>query len=246
MKLFLTYALIFFSLYCNAQYTLQGKIEYERKTNVYKKIDAMDDDDKAWAEKLRAQIPKFNIAYFDLFFNTSYSIYKPGRESESQVKIWLGQSPASDNTVYTDLRNKKVTASKQIYEEKFLIQDTMRHIKWKISDEIRTIANYKCRKAVGRICDSVYVVAFYTEDIPASVGPEMFGGLPGTILELAIPRLYTTWVATTVDVNLPKDADFTPPSKGKKATQQEMFEKLQAGIKHWGKYAAANLWWAAL
>ena len=36
------------------------------------------------------------------------------------------------------------------------------------------------------MCDTVYVVAFYTEDIPVSGGPEMFGGLPGMILELTV------------------------------------------------------------
>lgn len=246
MKLLFTYLFTCLVVCCHAQYTMQGKIEYERKTNIYKKIDAMDEDRKQWAEKFRSQVPKFNIAYFNLYFNTSNSMYKPGRETENPVKAWFAQSPASENIVYTDFNTQKVTAQKLVYEEKFLVQDTMRKLKWKIYDEIRTIANYKCRKAVSKICDSVYVVAFYTEDIPASGGPEMFSGLPGMILELAIPRLFTTWVATTIDINLPKDADFTPPSKGKKTTQGKMHESLSADLKQWGKYAAQNLWWCAL
>ncbi len=119
-------------------------------------------------------------------------------------------------------------------------------MEWRITDEIRTIANYKCRKAVGKICDSVYVVAFYTEDIAVNGGPEMFSGLPGLILEIAIPRLYSTWTATKVDVTKPEEKNFIAPVKGKKATQQEMYTTLSAGLKDWGKYAARNIWWSML
>ena len=121
-----------------------------------------------------------------------------------------------------------------------------RKIEWKISDEIRTIANYKCRKAVGKIFDSVYVVAFYTEDIMVSGGPEMFSGLPGMILQLAIPRMHTTWVAQKIDMVKPKDTDFTTSDKGKKTTQKELYETLKTSFKDWGKYADKNLWWTLI
>src|SRR5690606_3960286 len=117
------------------------------------------------------------------------SLYKPGREPENVVKSMWANSPAAENIVYTDFKADRVAASKKVFEEKFLINDSIRTLRWKILDEVRTIANYKCRKAVARICDSVYVVAFYTEDILTSGGPEMFAGLPGMILEIAIPRL---------------------------------------------------------
>jgi GLPGLI family protein len=38
----------------------------------------------------------------------------------------------------------------------------MRNYQWRITDETRTIAGFECKKAVTKICDSVYVVAFYT------------------------------------------------------------------------------------
>ncbi len=122
----------------------------------------------------------------------------------------------------------------------------MRKLLWKERGEIRTIANYKCHKAVAIICDSVYVVAFYAEDIPASGGPEMFGGLPGMILELAIPRLHTTWTATKVEVTTPTEADFAISEKGKKVDQKGLFDAIQAGIADWGKWGTKNIWWTVL
>jgi GLPGLI family protein len=229
----------------HAQFTTAGKIEYERKVNIYAQIAEMENNE--WFEKLKAQIPKFSSTYFDMVFDTARSIYKPGREVEGGGMLKMfGGGPAMENVVYTDFAAKKVTANKKVYEQKFLVQDSMRKIEWTEKDEIRTIANYKCHKAVGRICDSVYVVAFYTEDIIVSGGPEMFGGLPGMIMELAIPRLHTTWVADKVELIAPKETDFTIPEKGKKVTEQELYETVKTSLKDWGKMATRNIWWIVL
>lgn len=227
-----------------AQYTAQGTIEYERKINVHRQFQ---DEDNEWFERVKSQIPKFSINSFLLYFNQQQSKYKLGKESEDPMKMF-GGSPASENEVLTDFGTHRVVAAKKIYEKNFLVEDSMRVMEWKITDEIRTIANYKCHKAVGKICDSVYVVAFYTDDIMVSGGPEMFSGLPGMILEIAVPRLYTTWVATKVTVDLPPAKEFTPPvlSKAKKVTQKELSEMLKSSLSDWGKYALRNIWWSML
>ncbi len=228
-----------------AQFTTTGKIEYERKVNIYAQMAEMENNE--WFERLKAQIPKFSSSFFDLTFDTARSLYKPGKEVEgnSMLKMF-GGGPAMENVVYSDFVGGKVTANKKVYEQKFLVQDSLRKMDWMIKDEIRTIANYKCRKAVGRMCDSVYVVAFYTEDIVVSGGPEMFGGLPGMILELAIPRLHTTWVADKVELIVPKETDFVIPEKGKKTTEAELGETVRSSFKDWGKLAPRNIWWTVL
>lgn len=245
-RIILIQLLLILVLDVQAQHTYEGKIEFVRSTNLHRTIDQMDDDDKRWIEKMRSQIPKHNIAYFDLSFTNKHSIYKPGRESEQTVNFWFARSPAAENIVYTDFTTGLVTAQKQIYEEKFLVKDTMRKIKWKIEDEVRTIANYKCRKAVGVMYDSVYVIAFYTEDIPASGGPEMFGLLPGMILEVAVPRLHTTWIASKVEYTRPEQKDMTPPKKGKETTQQDMAATISKSLQRWGKFADRAVWWSLL
>lgn len=240
-----------FSGVSQAQYTMAGKIEYERKSNVHQQLDDMMSDDKedggdnSWVSMVKQKMPKFMSNYFDLSFNPENTLYKPGREVENPFKMF-GQSPASDNTVYTDLKAMKVTASKKVFEQKYLVQDSLRELTWKIGDEIRTVANFKCRKAVGKYCDSVYVVAFYTEDIPVSGGPEMFAGLPGMILQVAIPRLHTTWTATKVELIVPKPEDMKAPDKGKKVTQQEIYTEVIGSVKKWGSFAHRSIWWTML
>ena len=238
--------ILFFSVAAMAQYTTVGKIEYERKMNVYAQIDDYGDMDADWVASIKASTPQFKSYFFDLYFNGQKSIYKPGRELDNNTSRTIGEGPAKDNIVVTDFNAKKVTAIKQVYEQKFFVQDSMRKIEWKEKEEIRTIANFKCHKAVGRICDSVYVVAFYTEDIPPSGGPEMFGGLPGMIMELAIPRLHTTWTATKVELTVPAETDFAISEKGKKVTEKELYETIQHSLKDWGKWATKNIWWTVL
>lgn len=241
-------ACILFLSSAKAQYTAQGKITFVRKVNIHRQLDdMMEDDNKTWLEQIKLKVPKFNVTNFDYYFNLNNSLYKPGKaEEEAPVKSMFGNSPASDNIVYTDFKNDKVVASKKVFEQTFLETDTIRKIEWKIEDEIRTIANFKCRKAVGKICDSVYVVAFYSEDIMVSGGPEMFAGLPGMILELAIPRLYSTWIASKIDITPPKAEEIKAPEKGKKVTQQELYETINASVSKWGKFAQRSIWWSML
>ncbi|MFI5196158.1 MAG: GLPGLI family protein [Chitinophagales bacterium] len=244
-RIFLTLNIMLLAAFAaKGQYTTVGKIEYERKVNIYAQMAEMEQSE--WFEKIKAQIPKFNTSYFDLVFDTARSIYKPGREVEGNVFKMFGGGPATDNIVLTDFVAGKVKANKKVYEQRFYVEDSLRKMDWTVKDEIRTIANFKCHKAVGRMCDSVYVVAFYTEDIIVSGGPEMFGGLPGMILELAIPRLHTTWTATKIELIAPKETDFTIQEKGKKVNEKELYETVESSFKSWGKMAPRNIWWTVL
>jgi len=231
-----------------AQHTYMGRIEYERKVNMYAQMEEMEQmGNGSWAEKIKSQMPKFNISYFDLIFDTARSIYRPGREAPgNSIFKMFGGGPATDNTVFTDFHTDSVKASKNVFDQKFFVEDSIRVLEWKEREDIRTIAGYKCHKAVGIICDSVYVVAFYTEDIPLAGGPEMFGGLPGMIMELAIPRLHTTWVASKVEVIPPKEDDFTIQEKGKKVTEKELGDMVYENFRKWGSMAARNVWWVVL
>lgn len=240
-KLATTFLLsLFITLESSAQFTTQGRIEFERKTNLHKLWDGME-----WMEGWKDKIKPFTTSYFNLAFTESASRYSPGREGEAPKMTW-GLPPGGDNDIIQDYTKGRINAAKNIYEEHFLVQDSLARHQWKIGSEVRTIAGYTCRKAVTRICDSVYVVAFYTDEIPVSGGPEQMGGLPGMILELAVPRLYTTWVATKVEVVSIKPEELTNTAKGKPLTKKALEDRLLDGLKDWGKHAKRTVWWAML
>lgn len=224
-----------------AQFILQGKIEFEKKTNMYKQIDMIEDE--TFRSLMRKTVPNYKTTYFDLYFDNNKTMYKPGREVATTQKgsEWI-EGPAGDNVVYTDLEQKSFSSQKTVFDDVFNIQDTVRKMDWKITPDTRTIAGFECRKATAIIMDSVFVVAFYTEQIVTPGGPESFAGLPGMILGLAIPRLNTTWFATkleTVEVNA---TTLTPPKKGKKTTISNLKTQLKSSMKDWGKMGDKNIW----
>lgn len=223
----------------------QGKIEFERKTNTHRLY--FTGEDGSWVEQFKKLVPQFKVSYFDLSFTEDKSFYKPGREVDDP-KSGFFESPAGENTVYKDLKDQTIVSQKQIFESQFLITDSLRNLQWKLLPEERNIAGFDCHKALSKICDSVVVVAFYTDEIIPSTGPESFSGLPGMILELAIPRLYTTWTATKVENLTPSDEKkMAPPTKGKKANEKELIEKINDGIKDYNKnFFHRSVWFSTL
>ncbi len=250
-KLFIAIAFSIVSLsgISQAIFVSSGKIEFERKTNVHRLYyENENGEESSWMEEFKKLVPQFSTDYFDLYFKDGKSLYKPGRNAGEVKKNVFFEGPGQQNTVYKDLSSMLAVSQKQVFESQFIINDSINRIQWKMQSETRTIAGFECRKAVGRICDSVVVVAFYTDEIIPSNGPESFSGLPGMILGLAIPRLYTTWFATKLEVFKPADeAIIGPPAKGKKATQDELNKTIDKAIKNWGeKFRDRTTWMATL
>lgn len=235
--------LMFAGVQAQQQFLAKGKIEFERKINVHRQYEP--DENDTWYKEFVSKLPKFHTSYFDLYFSDDKTVYKHNRDGDGPKNFW-GIGPAKENTIQVDLQKRAVTSAKRVYEENYLIQDSTRKIDWKITSETRTIAGFECRKAVGIICDSVYVVAFYTDEILVSGGPESFNGLPGMILGLAIPRLYTTWFATKVQLIDPTTNDLAAPTKGKKVNTKSLEATLQRSLKDWGKEGQRNIWWVML
>jgi GLPGLI family protein len=238
--------LLFVASHSQQVFLKQGKIEFERKTNTHRLYLSGETD--SWSEQFKKLIPQFSTTYFDLMFTEDRSVYRPGREVEVQKAANFFESPAGENIVYKDLKQQTAISQKQIFESQFLVMDSIRSMEWKILPETRTIAGFNCHKALTRICDSVVVVAFYTDEIIPTSGPESFSGLPGMILELAIPRLYTTWTATKVEsLTTSDEKKLLPPSKGKKANEKELMDIIKDGIKDWGeKYYHRAVWFSTL
>ena len=246
-KSLLLFCLLLFAFFSNAQqiFLTAGKIEFEKKVNLIKNMedDMQDDENNSWMSEIKKTLPEYFVSYFDLFFDENKTLYKPGKENPVPQKIneWI-KGPARDNIVYKDFELQKCTAQKNAFEATFLVQDSVRKVDWKITNDTRTIAGIDCRKAVAIIMDSIYVVAFYTDEIIATGGPESFNGLPGMILGIAIPRIHTTWFATKIETLKPTAQDLTAPTKGKKVTNEQLVQQLKTTMKDWGKGGQRTQW----
>ena len=224
----------------HAHFTSSGTIEFEKTVNMYalikKDMEGEDDDtfSKMAFEAYQKANPQFKKLKATLTFGDNKMLYKPAPNEDVSRK--MGDVYADQiNTTYTDLNTHSNIIEKVIYGESFLVKDSVRKVKWKITDETREIAGYTCRRANGLIMDSVYVVAFFTNKIPVFGGPESFTGLPGMILGVVLPHENINWFATKViDTPIPP-LTIVPPKKGKVVNRKQLHTELNGALKNWGK-----------
>jgi GLPGLI family protein len=223
----------------HAHFITSGTIEYEKSVNTYAIIKRMFGNNltgltqQAFDQYQRTQ-PQFRILKSTLTFNNTQTLFTP--MPTENVSTIFGNVPmaSQNNTIYTDLSAGSMTNQKAFFDETFLVKDSTRKINWKITDETREIAGYTCRRANALILDSIYVVAFYTNEIHVSGGPEQFSGLPGMILQVAVPHENVIWRATKVtDVPVPATA-IVPPKKGKASNNKQLHDTIKGLIKNYG------------
>lgn len=220
----------------NAIFLSEGKIEFTRTVNLIARITP---DDDGFSDLMKKTMPKFKKTYFQLFFSHNQWLYKPGRENPENNKLW--EEAAETNVVSGDYSTGRSVSQKEVFGETFLIQDSMRRIQWKMTDETRDIAGFTCHRANALIMDSIYVVAFYTDEIITPGGPESFSGLPGMILGISLPHQHITWFADQVQVIPITKPQLTAPSKGKKCNNAVFSKTLNDGLSRWGKYGRKYL-----
>jgi GLPGLI family protein len=223
-----------------------GKITYERRVSQFAALVNAEAEDNMWMEELKKQFPKVVADNYTLQFNNKESFYYLTKENPDNKYINMIFKPSETNYVNQKHELGTVTSAANVFENTYLVNDSLVKYDWKITGEVRDIAGFECKKAVTKICDSVVVVAFYTDQIPVQAGPENFNGLPGMILGIAVPRLGTTIFATSISLQAAPDYILPTLNKPKKSTIKQLDADLVKTTKDWGKEAAAILWFLKL
>lgn len=172
-----------------------GKVVYERKTNVKKVFgDLLPEEWNKLTKK-----PKKDS--FELFFNDSSSLFRPIESRASDPLDWA----VSKNSVYTHHPTNTKTALMKFYGENYQLDvlDTA-NSKWKVTEEKRPIAGFTCIKAFLTHSDGYRIYAWFCPYLNPDVGPEGIGGLPGTILGLALEDGSITYFAKRVEFETPE------------------------------------------
>ena len=217
-------------------FPISGTIEFEKNVNMYTLIRKSTVSDgngflqQAFEQYKKSQ-PAIKQSKSILYFSGDTSLYTPLPDTGSNTFFSELALALKDNITFCDLVTKTYVSQKDLFGEKVLVTDSLPKIRWKITDEVREIAGYNCRRANAIILDSIYVVAFYTSDIHFSGGPLSFTGLPGMILGIALPHENMNWFATKVTYdNLPA-APLTSPVKGKRVNRSELTKLLAEILK---------------
>lgn len=192
-------------------------------------------------EEYKVKYPQFIKINSTLIFAGNKSLFTPIYPQKEPYSPQGNPMSRQFNTVYSDFTTRTSTVQKQVYSDQFLIQDSLRKIKWRITGETREIAGYTCRRANGLMFDSVSIVAFYTDKIRLSGGPESYNGLPGMILSLIVPHENVRYDAINVTVGNVAPTAILPPKKGKAVTNKKLIELLKEAMKQWGPMGVYEL-----
>jgi len=209
-----------------------------------KKESIIDDDmKKAIKEMIRKQSEKTYI----LTFNKSESIYKEEKELSKPNPAQGGfmiEITDGNSELYKNTKENIYIESKEDFGKKFLIKDKIKPFNWEMTKETKMIGKYLCIKATTiKMVDDyeenytieegpkkkekqkeLKITAWYTPEIPVGAGPEMYGGLPGLILELHEDKMH--YVCNKIVMNPSEKIKIVAPKKGKEINQKDYDELM--------------------
>jgi GLPGLI family protein len=114
--------------------------------------------------------------------NTSHFIMLPS-PVELPIHETIIESDSSFRVIKHSSKARMVFGEVDLAGRERYFEDTLHSMRWSISEEVRMIDSFQCRRANTRFRGRDYV-AWYCPDIPIPNGPWKMGGLPGLIVEL--------------------------------------------------------------
>lgn len=159
----------------------------------------------------------------DLLDGATSVIYLKGNSSRTEMISSLGTQ-----ATIVDGRTGNVTILKDYGEQRYMIQ--MTPAEWKESnrrnegvtftyfEEYKTIAGYKCQKAVGRLRDSSQFTVYFTRDlVPVNRDFQyMNKNLPGLAMEYeaSLGNMVVTYTVASIQFNPVQQIKFDLPKSG--------------------------------
>lgn len=202
----------------------EGVIYYETKINMHRTLPPE-------RQEMKSMIPEFRTSKEQLTFNTSESLYKPLEEDVAEEDIegegmrMRFRTPM--NEFYVNSAESKRAVLQEFFGKKYLIEDSLKVLPWKIGTETKEIKGYVCRQATYYNEERKQnFVAWFTDKIRPFVGPETFNSLPGAVLQLDMNDGERVITATNIESRSLKKNDLKLSSGGVRITEPE-FRKLR-------------------
>jgi len=256
MKKILFFSALCLSLFGNAQMK-EGKVLYERTIQMqFRGGNNVRFGDGPPPPPPGEGRPTERKDKFELSFANNQSIWESVAEMDENQNFGGGGGPGGPGLFVmtfdggSDLTYHNFTAGKRVDEQelsgkKYIVEDSIRKMAWKLTGETKTILGHTVQKATGerhgtrnvmtmengemrrqQIPDTTVVNAWIAMDIPVSAGPEQFQGqLPGLILELEMNNGRIVYRALEISQKI-NPSVIKEPKGGKRITAAE-FTKLR-------------------
>lgn len=197
-------------------------------------------EDSGHSSEFSDMLPKERKFKNQLTFKDGTALYKAVEDEEpNEIRGNSGggefvfKMATPDNKIYHDLNKNELIESREFLGKYFLISGEPVKYKWKMTGESKTIAGYTCQQA--SFTDSTQtVIAWFTPEIPVSLGPGNYGQLPGLILGMDFDEGSRIVEATEIKLAAVNVEDIAIPKRGKKVTRQEYDNIVEEKMKEMG------------
>jgi GLPGLI family protein len=201
----------------------------------------------AYEEALKKSSEKIFILTFnkkEALYEVQKTLEQP-KPASGSVSVALTFS--GEGKKYINIQDKVKIIEDDILGKEFLIVDPLDSFEWKLMDETKKMGDYTCykaeviipvsaqkRKQYGEYLkqqetkpslfkldepEETKIIAWYTPDIPVSLGPLNYWGLPGLILELSDGQ--TVVLCSKVVLGNKENSRIKVPNVGVKVSQDE-------------------------
>lgn len=202
-KIFILVALLS-TLKTNAQ--LDTNILFLCKYNYIKQTDSTDINAK-FSDYMYLEIKQNQSQFFSYFRQKGLQkMYKNMTEkvdiqTASQNRATYYEKNESE-VITSVFKTKMQKVSDMITSSPYCYEQKMPTIKWQVQKDTQTILKQLCQKAIADYKGRSYV-AWFTSNIPYSLGPWEFNGLPGLILKISDTKSQFIFEATDL-ISKPK------------------------------------------
>ena len=166
-------------------------------------------DSAQFLEQIYSSLPEF---YLELAFNDKVSRFRPVDKLKDNINdryTELAKKTSCPGTYYIKRINGDIYKHKKEEGQMIAVYSKQNKIKWTLIDSTKTILGYKCYKAITTYSNKkskfneggFEIEAWYTKEIPVSLGPLDYGSLPGLILELN--TVLYKYSAVNIDIDRP-------------------------------------------
>lgn len=213
---------------------MEGEITYERVfhwSRVYSRLSYLSQEEKD-RMKLTWGNDDESKQEMTLLFSEKQSYYSYPKVDELSEGgySWRKQEFKS----YRDFENGKLTDIIEMLGKTYIVEDSLQAPTWKVMNKIKEVAGYMCMMAVTE--DTIKkqkITAWFADNIPVSGGPQMYGGLPGMILELDVNDGDIVTTAKEIKLRTVTAEELAMPKKqkGKKINTAKYSELLSNHIR---------------
>ena len=162
-----------------------------------------------------------------------YEEYDRQKKGSSRIADGYLAAQMHMATVFTNYPEGSITTQEMLYPYRYMTDEPLERQDWTLTNEQDSICGYDCQSATAKYHGLTWNV-FFTEEVPASIGPWKLGGLPGLITKATdakgihtftlygfhqeeTPIIFTRYVTWIV-----------PDGRGKFAAQRVDYQEMKA------------------